>query len=454
MALTVCILAAGQGKRMHSDRPKVLHHIGGKSLVQHVLDTARSLSSTSPLVIYGHGGEQLQNAIDEDVIWVEQPEQLGTGHAVAQALPHIPDGGMTLVLYGDVPLLREKTLAQLISVAEQTGFGLLTVALDDPSGYGRIVRNEAGAVERIVEHKDADKAEFAISEVNTGIMAVSNAHLQRWIPALANNNAQQEYYLTDCVAAAVAEGIEVATVSAATEKEVTGVNNRVQLANLERQLQSDIALELMEQGVMLRDPSRIDVRGRLTCGRDVEIDINALFIGDVILGDRVTIGANCVVENAVIGDDVEVLPNCVVDSAQVGNGSKIGPFSRLRPDAVLANDVHIGNFVEVKKSQIGIGSKVNHLSYIGDATIGQKVNVGAGTITCNYEGAFKHHTTIEDEAFIGSDTQLVAPVTVGRGATVAAGTTVTADVAADELVISRVKQKSIVGWKRPKKSDK
>jgi bifunctional UDP-N-acetylglucosamine pyrophosphorylase/glucosamine-1-phosphate N-acetyltransferase len=454
MTLTVCILAAGQGKRMHSDRPKVLHHIGGKSLVAHVIETARSMSPTSPLVIYGHGGDQLHSAIVDDVVWVEQREQLGTGHAVAQALPHIPDDGMTLILYGDVPLLREKTLNQLTAAASATGFGLLTVELGNPTGYGRIVRNASGAVERIVEHKDASQEERNISEVNTGIMAVNNAYLQRWIPALANDNAQSEYYLTDCVAAAVAEGIEVATVSAVSEAEVTGVNNRLQLATLERQFQNDIAADLMEQGVMLRDPARLDVRGRLTCGRDVEIDINALFIGDVTLGDRVRIGANCVVENAVIGDDVEMLPNCVVDSAQIGNGAKIGPYARLRPDTVLANDVHIGNFVEIKKSQIGNGSKVNHLSYVGDAIIGQNVNVGAGTITCNYDGAFKHQTTIEDDAFIGSDTQLVAPVTVGRGATVGAGTTVTGNVGADELVISRVKQKSVVGWKRPTKPGK
>jgi bifunctional UDP-N-acetylglucosamine pyrophosphorylase / glucosamine-1-phosphate N-acetyltransferase len=451
MTLSVCILAAGRGKRMHSDLPKVLHQIGNKALVEHVLDTASEVSKKPPIVVYGHGGEQLRRAISHEVVWVEQREQLGTGHAVKEALPHLADSDMTLILYGDVPLLQASTLNKLIAAARVTGFGLLTVTLADPSGYGRIVRNSSGAVVRIVEHKDAALSELSITEVNTGIMAIKSPLLQRWIPGLENSNAQGEYYLTDCVAAAVAEGIDISAVQADSEAEVTGVNNRLQLATLEREFQSAIAKDLMERGVMLRDPARIDVRGQLRCGRDVEIDINTLFLGNVTLGDRVVVGPNCVIENAAIGDDVQILANSVIDRADIGNDSKIGPFARIRPETVLGKAVHVGNFVEIKKTIIGDGSKVNHLSYVGDSDIGRNVNVGAGTITCNYDGAFKHKTTIEDDVFIGSDTQLVAPVTVRRGATIAAGTTVTSEVAADALVISRVKQKSISGWKRPRK---
>jgi len=440
---------------MNSDLPKVLHRLAGKSLVGHVIDTARQVSSQVPIVVYGHGGDELRTAFSEEsVTWVEQREQLGTGHAVDQALGAIPDDGMTLILYGDVPLLRSGTLNSLVDAAQKTGFGLLTVSLEDPSGYGRIVRDATGNVVRIVEHKDASSEELAIAEINTGIMAINSRYLHRWIPQLGNANAQGEYYLTDCVAAAVADGVGIVSVSAASEAEVTGVNNRMQLAELERRYQRDVADGLMEQGVMLRDPSRIDIRGTLQCGRDVEIDVNAVFIGDVRLGDRVTVGPNCVIENATIGADVEILPNCVIDSAEVGDRARIGPFARVRPETVLGKSVHVGNFVEVKKSNIRDGSKVNHLSYVGDSEIGSNVNVGAGTITCNYDGAFKHKTVIEDDVFIGSDTQLVAPVTIGRGATVAAGTTVTHDVAVDELVISRVKQKQITGWTRPKKPSK
>ncbi len=453
MNLSVCILAAGQGKRMYSDLPKVLHRLAGKTLVGHVIDTARSVSPQDPIVVYGHGGEQLRAAFDGDtIVWVEQREQLGTGHAVGQALPNMPADGMALILYGDVPLLRSATLRDLVAAAEQTGFALLTVTLDDPSGYCRIVRDPDGAIARIVEDKDASPVELGIAEINTGIMAVRNDFLHRWIPKLQNENAQGEYYLTDCVAAAVSEGIEVAGVQAATDAEVTGVNNRIQLAKLERQYQSEIAQQLMEQGVMLRDPKRIDVRGELTCGRDVEIDVNAVFLGKVILGDRVSVGPNCVIEDTVVGDDVEIFPNSVIESAQIGDEARIGPFARVRPETVLGKGVRLGNFVEIKKSKISDGSKVPHLSYVGDSDIGRNVNVGAGTITCNYDGGFKHKTVIEDDVFIGSDTQLVAPVTVGRGATVGAGTTVTGDVAAGDLVISRVKQRAIKGWVRPRKT--
>ena len=455
MSLTVCILAAGQGKRMHSDLPKVLHRIGRKPLVGHVIDTAREIAQRPPIVVFGHGGDQLKREFSgQSLVWVEQHEQLGTGHAVSQALNKIPKEGMALILYGDVPLLRASTLTTLIGDARKTGFALLSAVVEDPSGYGRIVRDANERIVSIVEHKDANPNELTITEINTGIMALECANLHRWIPALENKNAQGEYYLTDCVAAAATEGVEIASVTAATVAEVTGVNNRLQLAALERQHQLNIAHDLMEDGVMLRDPARLDVRGNLSCGRDVEIDINTLFIGEVRLGDRVSIGPNCVIENSVIGDDVEVLPNSLIDTARVGNGARIGPFARLRPETVLGDSVHIGNFVEVKKSHINEGSKINHLSYVGDSEIGRNVNIGAGTITCNYDGAFKHKTIIEDDVFIGSDTQLVAPVTVGRGATVGAGTTVTADVASENLVVSRVKQKAISGWKRPRKPGK
>ena len=455
MDLQVCVLAAGQGKRMRSEKPKVLHQLAHKALVEHVLDTASEVSDQTPIVIYGHAGDQLKRALAARAItWVEQAEQLGTGHAVNQCLTAISEDSMTLILYGDVPLTKAVTLTQLVSAAEKTGFALLTVIMDDPTGYGRIVRNETNEIVAIVEHKDATPEQLKITEVNSGIMAVNSKYLHQWIPSLGNDNAQGEYYLTDCVALAVSEGKSVAGVIANNAAEVTGVNNRQQLAELEREYQSAVAISLMEQGVTLRDPSRIDVRGNLTCGQDVEIDVNAVFKGEVTLGDGVSIGPNCFIENASIGANVAVLANCVIDSATIGDGSKIGPFARVRPDTHLGHNVHIGNFVEVKKSDIGDGSKVNHLAYVGDSEIGRNVNVGAGTITCNYDGAFKHKTVLEDDVFIGSDTQLVAPVKVGRGATVGAGTTVTSDVEPDALVISRVKQKQISGWQRPKKPGK
>ena len=456
MKLQVCVLAAGQGKRMRSAKPKVLHEIAHKALVEHVLDTAALLNpDAAPIVIFGHGGEQLQAALEaRELTWVEQAEQLGTGHAVAQCLPNIAQQGITLILYGDVPLTREETLRQLVDEAKASGFALLTVIMDDPSGYGRIVRDENNNIVAIVEHKDASAEQLRICEVNTGIMAVSSEFLHAAIPSLSSDNAQGEYYLTDCVEMAVKDGKQVIGVIAENVVEVTGVNNRRQLAELERAYQTSIANDLMEQGVSLRDPARIDVRGNLHCGRDVEIDVNTVFSGNVSLGDGVRIGPNCVISDAAIGDGVEVLANCVIDSAEIGSGARIGPFARVRPETKLGNDVHIGNFVEVKKSEISDGSKVNHLAYVGDSEIGKNVNVGAGTITCNYDGAFKHKTVLEDDVFIGSDTQLVAPVRVGRGSTVGAGTTVTADVEPEALVISRVKQKQISGWQRPKKPGK
>ena len=455
MHLATCILAAGQGKRMYSQLPKVLHQIAGKPLVGHVLDTATAVSAEPPIVVYGHGGDQLQTAFaSRAIIWVEQSEQLGTGHAVAQALPHLAAEALVLILYGDVPLLSVPTVPllsvptvqRLLAAAAASGFSLLTVNLAEPTGYGRIIRNARNEIVRITEHKDASADELAIPEVNTGIMAVKSEYLQRWLPGLRNHNAQGEYYLTDCVALAVSEGIAVVGVAATNELEVTGVNNRVQLAQLERAYQHAAAQRLMETGVTLRDPARLDIRGTLDCGQDVIIDVNVVFAGRVRLGDGVVIGPNCVISESTLAAGVEVLANSVIEQAIIGADSRIGPFARVRPETELGPGVHIGNFVEIKKSRIAAGSKVNHLSYIGDSEIGRSVNVGAGTITCNYDGAFKHKTVIEDDVFIGSDTQLVAPVTIGRGSTIGAGTTVTENVEPECLIISRVRQKARNNW--------
>ncbi|MBK7815873.1 MAG: bifunctional UDP-N-acetylglucosamine diphosphorylase/glucosamine-1-phosphate N-acetyltransferase GlmU [Rhodocyclaceae bacterium] len=432
--MNIVILAAGQGKRMHSDHPKVLHPLAGKPLLGHVLDTARKLAAGRICVVYGHGGEQVRETLAAaDLAWARQAPQLGTGHAVMQALPHLDPSAPTLVLYGDVPLIRAETLDRLMKVSDGGTLALLTVQLANPRGYGRIVRAD-GQVVRIVEEKDADDAERAIDEVNTGILVAPTSALARWLPGLGNRNAQGEYYLTDIVALAVAEGMAVEAVQPAHGWEVEGVNSKAQLAALERIHQRNIAEALMEQGVGLADPARIDVRGELVCGRDVFIDVNCVFEGRVVLGDGTTIGPNCVIQGAVVG------PRCI-----------IGPFARLRPGTVLGQDVHIGNFVEVKNSTIADHSKANHLAYIGDATIGSRVNVGAGTITCNYDGANKFRTIIEDDVFIGSDTQLVAPVTVGRGATLGAGTTLTRDAPSEQLTISRTRQTTVPGWTRPTK---
>jgi bifunctional UDP-N-acetylglucosamine pyrophosphorylase/glucosamine-1-phosphate N-acetyltransferase len=455
MSAAVCILAAGKGKRMMSNLPKVLHRIAGKPLVGHVMDAAAKVSASKPVMVIGHGGEQLRAAYhDADLQWVEQREQLGTGHAVAQALPWLPADELVLILYGDVPLLSAATLQRLLDAAVPSGFALLTVTLPDPAGYGRIVRDARGEITRIVEHKDASSDELRITEINTGIMAVNGAFLHRWLPMLGNDNAQGEYYLTDCVAAAVAEGIRVAGVFAASEAEVAGVNNRAQLAELERTLQRQLAAALMEAGVTLLDPARLDVRGDVVCGQDTVIDVNVVLSGRVRIGADVSIGPNCVLSDCEIADGTRIFANSIIEGATIGAGARIGPFARIRPETELGADVHIGNFVEVKKSRLEAGTKANHLAYIGDSEIGRNVNVGAGTITCNYDGAFKHKTIIEDDVFIGSDTQLVAPVRVGRGSTIAAGTTVTEDVEADRLVISRVRQKTISGWQRPRKPNK
>ncbi len=458
-ALNIVILAAGRGTRMHSDLPKVLHLLAGKSLLGHVLAAADSLNPNIICAVYGHGGETLPQAFSSrtarpELAWAKQEPQQGTGHAVQQAIPHLDAAATTLILYGDVPLIRAETLAAMRLIADEGALALLTVRLANPGGYGRIVRDAAGQVSHIVEHKDAAAKELAIDEVNTGILAVPSGRLGGWLARLSNNNAQGEYYLTDIIAMAVADGVRVVPCHPAAEWEVLGVNSRAQLAELERRHQANLATALLTAGVTLADPARIDIRGLLSCGRDCSIDINCVFEGDVTLGNGVKVGAHCVIRNAILADGVEVQPFSHIDGAQIGAASRIGPFARLRPGTELAAETHIGNFVELKNAQVGFNSKINHLSYVGDATVGRKVNIGAGTITCNYDGANKHRTIIEDEAFIGSDTQLVAPVTVGRGATLGAGTTLTKDAPPDQLTLSRAKQITLSGWKRPVKTVK
>lgn len=455
MPLSIIILAAGQGTRMRSSLPKVLHGLGGRPLLAHVIDTARSLDSADIHVVIGHGAVRVQSAFPEPGIhWVMQEQQLGTGHAVAQVMPAVPDDHTVLVMYGDVPLISAETLQPLCATAEQGLVGLLTAELADPAGYGRILHHEDGSISGIVEEKDASTAQRAIAEINTGFMAAPAARMRHWVAALDNDNAQGEFYLTDVIARAVADGVSVRGIGAASLEEVLGINDRAQLAVQERCYQRRQAVRCMREGVSLVDPARFDLRGRLTTGEDVVIDVNAVLEGDVVLGDRVTIGPNVLLRNTRVGNDVCILANCVIEDAAIGNGSRVGPFARLRPETRLAEHTHVGNFVEIKKSDVGSGSKVNHLSYIGDTTIGRNVNIGAGTITCNYDGAYKHRTVIGDNAFIGSDTQLVAPVVVGDGATIGAGSTITRDAPADALTLSRVPQQTRTGWKRPvKKSD-
>ena len=450
--MNIVILAAGMGKRMRSRLPKVLQPLAGMPMLAHVLEKARLLGKNNRIiVVVGHGAEAVKNYFSqaEDITFALQSEQLGTGHALLQALPYCEKGEPTLVLLGDVPLIRSETLTKLVQAAGD-GVGLLTVKLSNPKGYGRIVR-ENGAVRAIVEEKDATEQQRAIDEVNTGIMVLPTQYLDRWLNELGNQNAQGEYYLTDVIARAVAEGVEVNAALADSATEVEGVNNKVQLAALERAYQMDRAHELMNEGVTLIDPQRIDIRGELTCGKDVTIDVGCVFSGKVILGDGVKVGAYCVLKDVEIGAETEVLPFCHFDGAKVGQEARLGPYSRLRPGTTLADQTHIGNFVEIKKSAIGFGSKVNHLSYIGDTDMGARVNIGAGTITCNYDGVNKFRTTIMDDAFIGSDTQLVAPVTVGKGATLGAGTTLTKDAPEGELTIARARQVTLKGWKRPTK---
>ncbi len=452
--LEILILAAGKGTRMRSDLPKVLHPLAGKPLLAHVVDATHSLGAAQICVVYGFGGEAVPQAHTGDKLtFVLQAEQLGTGHAVMQALPQLSDDGVTLVLYGDVPLIRTATLRPLVEAAHSGKLGLLTVTLPQPDGYGRIVRDN-GKVSRIVEHKDASPAERVITEVNTGILAVATSHLKKWIAELKNDNAQGEYYLTDIIALAVRDDVTIETHQPTFAREVMGVNSKAQLAELERILQNQLAQQLLEAGVTLMDPARLDVRGTLICGRDVQIDVNCVFEGYVKLGDGVKVGANCVLRNVEIASGTRLDAFTLIDEAEVGEDVRLGPFTRIRPGTKLAREVHVGNFVEIKNSQIDVGSKIGHLSYIGDTTMGKNVNIGAGTITCNYDGANKHRTVIEDDVFIGSDTQLVAPVTVGKGATLGAGTTLTKDALADELTLSRSKQQTIQGWKRPTKHQK
>ena len=454
MSTTVIILAAGKGTRMRSNLPKVLQPLAGRPLLGHVIDTAKKLQADHIITIYGHGGTLVQNAFaHEQVQWVEQAEQLGTGHAVKVTLPVLPHEGVSLILSGDVPCITEQTLKKLLDVSRETQIGLVTLTLADATGYGRIVR-ENGKIQAIVEHKDASEAQRQIQEINTGIYCVSNAKLHEWLPKLSNNNAQGEYYLTDIVAMAIADGFEVASVEPELAFEVEGVNDRVQLAALEREFQNFQAKQLMQQGVHLIDPTRFDLRGNLTVGKDVRIDINVIIEGDCELGDGVEIGAGCILKNTKIAAGTKVQPYSVFDQAVVGEAAQIGPFSRLRPGAVLANEVHIGNFVEVKNSQIGLGSKANHFTYLGDAEVGAGSNIGAGTITCNYDGANKFKTIIGDQVFIGSNSSLVAPVTIANGATVGAGSTITRDVAEQCLAVERSKQFTKENYQRPQKLKK
>lgn len=453
--LNIVILAAGKGTRMRSDLPKVLHAIGGTPILHHVINAARKLNPQKIIVVYGFGGEQVQQQTPgEDLVWVLQAEQLGTGHAVQQALPHLPAQGKTLILLGDVPLVDVEACRDMLSQAD-AHLVVQTFIKDDPTGYGRIVRNAQNQVVAIVEHKDASEAQRALQEVNTGIMAMPNAALKHWLAQLQNNNAQQEYYLTDIIAMSVNEGRAVLPHVVADAWSVTGINSKLDLQQMEREYQHRQALNLMTQGVTLMDAQRIDIRGHLNCGRDVRIDVNCVFEGEVTLEDGVDVGPNCVIKNAVIARNTTLAAFTHIEEARIGQNSKVGPFARLRPGTHLAAETHVGNFVEIKNASVGLGSKVNHLSYVGDATIGANVNIGAGTITCNYDGANKHQTVIEDDVFVGSDSQLVAPVTIGKGATIAAGSTITKDVPAETLTLCRAReQRSIQGWKRPQKVKK
>jgi len=450
--LEVVVLAAGKGTRMCSDKPKVLHHLAGKSFLAHVLDRAKPLDATATHIVVGHGAELVQSEVaDYQARFAIQSEQLGTGHAVTQVLDDLQDESVVLILYGDVPLIKTSTLSELIALVESNTMALLTVDMMSPKGYGRILRDTDNNVVAIVEEKDATDEQKCITEVNTGVMAVRATDLKRWLPALSNSNAQGEYYLTDIIAMAAGDNIAVHTTQPANEYDVLGINNRVQQAQVERFYQQELAGQLMDAGVTLMDPARLDCRGRVTAGRDCFIDINCVFEGHVELGNNVSIGANCVIKNSKIADNTDIKPFTMMDGAELDTQCTVGPFARLREGTRLSTKAKIGNFVETKKAIVGVGSKINHLSYVGDAVLGAGVNVGAGTITCNYDGANKHQTTIEDGAFIGSNSALVAPVVIGSGTTVAAGSTITRNVESNNLVMARSKQKSISGWVRPVK---
>jgi bifunctional UDP-N-acetylglucosamine pyrophosphorylase/glucosamine-1-phosphate N-acetyltransferase len=438
---------------MRSDVPKVLHTLAGKTLLEHVYAAASGLGHRGMHIVYGYGGDRVPGALAHlQARWVEQPEQLGTGHAVRQVMEDIPDSDTVLILYGDVPLISPETLQKLVTAAADTGFSLLTSYIDDPSGYGRILRDAKGDISSVVEEKDAAGEHLAVCEVNTGMMAINSGQLKHWLAALGNDNAQGEYYLTDVIAMAVADGVAIQTLQPESAAEIRGVNDRAQLAEMERHYQLTQAHQLMRDGVTLMDPARFDLRGGLEAGRDVSIDVNVVIEGRVSLGSNVRIGPNCYIKNADIGDGVILLPNCVIEDAVIGRNCHIGPFARIRPQTRLADEVHVGNFVELKNAEVGDRSKINHLSYVGDTEIGRDTNIGAGTITCNYDGANKHRTVIGDNVHVGSDTQLVAPVRIGDGVTIGAGTTVTRDVAAGTLVHNKLEWRKIKGWKRPRKN--
>jgi len=452
MSLEIIVLAAGEGKRMHSALPKVLHPLGGRPLLAHVLDSVRALAPRKVFVVHGHGGEQVKSVFNgASVEWVEQAQQRGTGHAVMQALPRVDEQSLALVVYGDVPLIRGETLRRLADAA-RGGLALLTAEPPSPDGYGRILRSANGALERIVEHKDASPAERAVREINAGFLAASKPHLAGWLAKVQNRNVQGEYYLTDVIGLAVGDGVPVTAVKADWH-EVAGVNSRHELAQLERAYQATQAARLLEAGVALADPARIDIRGVIECGRDVSIDVNCVFEGSIALGDGVRIGPNCVLRDTEVAAGSEILAFSMLESARVGARCRVGPYARLRPGANLGENVHIGNFVEVKESRFGAGAKANHLSYIGDADVGARTNIGAGTITCNYDGASKHRTVIEDDCFIGSDATLVAPVRIARGSYIGAGSTINKDTPPDQLTVARARQVSVPGWRAPKKKE-
>jgi bifunctional UDP-N-acetylglucosamine pyrophosphorylase/glucosamine-1-phosphate N-acetyltransferase len=458
METDIIILAAGKGTRMKSALPKVLHKLAGKSLLQHVVDSANSVQNANITIVTGHGSDEVRSSVSSSetssLNYVEQTEQLGTAHAVQMVVPNLGNGGTSLILYGDVPMILPETIHEMLGAVSESNMSLLTVTLDDPTGYGRILRNESGQVTAIIEQKDASTEQLKVREVNTGVLAVKTKQLKQWLPQIDNNNAQGEYYLTDLIAIARSNGVTIETKQPQSVEEFEGVNNRIQLSALERFYQKQQAEALMVAGVTLADPSRIDVRGNLKTGNDSYIDINAVFEGDVTLGSNVSIGPNCHIIDSDIGDYVEIYANSVIEQSQIANHSVIGPFARLRPGTVLAEKAKVGNFVETKNTHVGKGSKINHLSYVGDSELGEGVNVGAGTITCNYDGVNKHKTVMGDNSFIGSNSSLVAPVQIGKNATVGAGSTITKDVPDDELGLTRASQKSISDWHRPTKKSK
>ena len=448
------ILAAGKGTRMRSAIPKVLHKVSGRSMLGHVVAAVESLGKAKKIIVTGHGAEQVEQQFKSPTtIFTQQKEQLGTGHAVQMAIPALCSDAVVIVLYGDVPLIRPSTIEKILDVVTETTMGLLTINLENPQGYGRIVRNGQQEITEIIEQKDASVEQLKITEVNTGVLALRSTQLREWLPKITNNNAQGEYYLTDLVAIARAEGVEVISVNPESATEVEGVNNRIQLSQLERAHQRQLAEVLMESGTSLADPARFDQRGELNAGTDNFIDINCVFNGSVTIGSNVSIGANCQISDSTIGDGVSILPNTIIESSVVGDRAVIGPFARLRPGTELGSDTKVGNFVETKKAVVGKGSKINHLSYVGDAQLGENVNIGAGTIACNYDGVSKHKTDLGDGVFVGSNSTLVAPIKVDKGGFVAAGSTVTSEVPSDSLAVGRAKQRNIKGWKRPTKKE-